>query len=84
MSQKTKIQYLDFLIKINTTTDMLCLQLRQRYPTISELNGFVSLEIKKTIMIAFIMGALETSQLKDIQTDINELIYKINKTEYHG
>lgn len=84
MSQQSKIQYLDFLTKINTTTDMLCLQLRQRYPAISYLNGFASLEIKKTIMIAFIMGALETSQLNDIQTNINELIYKINKTEYHG
>lgn len=69
------------MFKMKTYVERVMHDLAIMYPELTELSGFASLELKRYMMLAYINGALETEETRDLTNFIDELHYSIEHSK---
>ncbi len=69
------------MFNMKTYVERVMHDLAVMYPELTELSGFASLELKRYMMLAYINGALETEEIRDLSAFIDVLLYSIMKSK---
>lgn len=67
------------MFKMQSCVEHYLKDLATMYPEVTELSGFASLEIKRTMMLVYLNGVLQTENTKDLMNYLEVLIYSVCK-----
>lgn len=68
------------MFKMQSCVEHYLKNLATMYPEVTELSGFASLEIKRSMMLTYLNGVLQTENTKDIMNYLEVLIHSVYKS----
>lgn len=68
------------LFKMQSCVEHYLKDIARMYPEVTELSGFASLEIKRSMMLVYLNGVMEAQDSKELMNYLDVLIYSIYKS----